>query len=182
MAFGLGKKKEEAAQGTQMSPEAMAMLTQMAQQDGSQQSAPMAPSMPPADQPAQAASQIPGQIPGQIPAPASAPMFDQSSDLGGVGSANSNLTKKEQRVLARDQKKAAAQAAKEEKARQRRAKKGAKSRFRAPNIYARQRGSRRGSVLSACAADHVRSGPVERPLPVATDKREPRDRKPRPEL
>ena len=150
MAFGLGKKKEEAAQGTQMSPEAMAMLTQMAQQDGSQQSAPMAPSMPPADQPAQAASQIPGQIPGQIPAPASAPMFDQSSDLGGVGSANSNLTKKEQRVLARDQKKAAAQAAKEEKVRQRRAKKGAKSRFSRAKYLREANGNAAAGVALSC--------------------------------
>ena len=133
MAFGLGKKKEEAAPAAQMSPEAMAMLTQMAQQGGGQQAAPMAPSMPPAgaapDQQAQPAGQLPGQLPGQAPSPAGAPMFDPAAGLAGAGTANSNLTKKEQRRLAREQKKASANAAKEEKARQRRAKKGAKSRF-----------------------------------------------------
>jgi len=158
MAFGFGKKKEEAAQGPQMSPEAMAILTQMAQQDGSQQAAPMAPSMPFAGQPAQAAGEIPGQIsgqipghlPGQIPAPATAPMFDQSAYLGGVGSANSNMTKKEQRRLARDQKKASAQAAKEEKARQRRAKKGAKSRFSRARYLREANGNAAAGVALSC--------------------------------
>ena len=112
MVFGLGKKKDEAAPAAQMSPEAMTVLTQMAQQDSTQQSAPMAPSMPAEGQPQ------PGQ-----------PMGAPSDISATQPSANSNLTKKEQRRLAREQKKAAAQAAKEEKARQRRAKKGAKSRF-----------------------------------------------------
>ena len=132
MAFGLGKKKEAAAPAAQMSPEAMAMLTEMAQGQG-QQAAPMAPAMPPAgatpEAQAQMPGQIPGQMPGQMPASAGAPMLDQTNSVAGAGSANSNLTKKEQRRLAREQKKASAQAAKEEKARQRRAKKGAKSRF-----------------------------------------------------
>ena len=154
MVFGLGKKKEDAAAGAQMSPEAMAMLTQMAQQDGSQQAAPMAPSMPPAGQPAQSpgqsSGQSPGQIPGQMPAPAGAPMFDQSSELGSVESANSNLTKKEQRRLARDQKKAATQAAKEEKARQRRAKKGQKSRFSRARYQREANGNAAAGVALSC--------------------------------
>ena len=133
MVFGLGKRKEDTAPAAQMSPEAMAMLTQMAQQGGGQQAAPMAPSMPAAgaaqDQQPTASGQLPGQIPGQMAPPTGAAMFDQSAGIAGAGSANSNLTKKEQRRLARDQKKAAAQAAKEEKARLRRAKKSAKSRF-----------------------------------------------------
>lgn len=154
MVFGLGKKKEDAAAGAQMSPEAMAMLTQMAQQDGSQQAAPMAPSMPPAGQPAQSpgqsSGQSPGQSPGQMPAPAGAPMFDQSSELGSVESANSNLTKKEQRRLARDQKKAATQAAKEEKARQRRAKKGQKSRFSRARYQREANGNAAAGVALSC--------------------------------
>ena len=47
MVFGLGKKKkEDAPVQAQMSPEAMAMLTQMAQSGGAAQAQPMAPSMP----------------------------------------------------------------------------------------------------------------------------------------
>ena len=70
MVFGLGKKKEDTAPAAQMSPEAMAMLTQMAQQGGGQQAAPMAPSMPPAgaaqDQQPPASGQLPGQIRGKF--------------------------------------------------------------------------------------------------------------------
>ena len=85
--------------------------------------------MPPAGAAPDQQAQPAGQLPGQAPASASAPMFDPAAGLAGAGTANSNLTKKEQRRLAREQKKASANAAKEEKARQRRAKKGAKSRF-----------------------------------------------------
>ena len=95
MVFGLGKKKEEAAPAAQMSPEAMAMLTQMAQQGGGAQAAPMAPSMPPA-----------GAAPDQQ-MPAGTVMPGPPAGMASAGSANSNLTKKEQRRLARDQKKAA---------------------------------------------------------------------------
>ena len=149
MAFGLGKKKEEAAPAAQMSPEAMAMLTQMAQQGGGQQAAPMAPSMPPAgaapDQQAQPASQTPGQLPGQLPGVAPA-----TAGLAGADTANSNLTKKEQRRLAREQKKASANAAKEEKARQRRAKKGAKSRFSRARYLREANGNAAAGVALSC--------------------------------
>ena len=153
MAFGLGKKKEEAAPAAQMSPEAMAMLTQMAQQGGGQQAAPMAPSMPPAgaapDQQAQPASQTPGQTPGQMPGqmPGVAPA---SAGLAGADTANSNLTKKEQRRLAREQKKASANAAKEEKARQRRTKKGAKSRFSRARYLREANGNAAAGVALSC--------------------------------
>ena len=158
MVFGLGKKKEDTAPAAQMSPEAMAMLTQMAQQGGGQQAAPMAPSMPPAgaaqDQQPPASGQLPGQIPGQIPGqmapPTGAAMFDQSAGIAGAGSANSNLTKKEQRRLARDQKKAAAQTAKEEKARLRRAKKGAKSRFSRARYLREANGNAAAGVALSC--------------------------------
>jgi len=153
MAFGLGKKKEEAAAAAQLSPEAMAMLTKMAQHDGGQQAAPMAPSMPPAgaDQ-GQIPGQIPGQVPGQIPGqmPPGTAMAEQLAGSNPAGSANSNLTKKEQRRLARDQKKAAAQAAKEEKARQRRARKGAKSRFSRARYLRESSGNAATGVVLSC--------------------------------
>ena len=173
MVFGLGKKKEEAAPAAQMSPEAMAMLTQMAQQGGGQQAAPMAPSMPPAgaaqDQQPAASGQIPGQIPGQVPGqipgqmapPTGIAAFDQSAGIAGAGSANSNLTKKEQRRLARDQKKAAAQAAKEEKARARRARKGAKSRFsRARYLREANGNAAAGVALSSVLVILTLFGPI----------------------
>ena len=46
MVFGLGKKKHGAPAQAQMSPEAMAMLAQLAQSGGAAQAQPMAPSMP----------------------------------------------------------------------------------------------------------------------------------------
>ena len=158
MVFGLGKKKEDTAPAAQMSPEAMAMLTQMAQQGGGQQAAPMAPSMPAAgaaqDQQPPASGQLPGQIPGQIPGqmapPTGTAVFDHAAGIAGAGSANSNLTKKEQRRLARDQKKAAAQAAKEEKARLRRAKKGAKSRFSRARYLREANGNAAAGVALSC--------------------------------
>lgn len=115
MVFGLGKKNEEQAPAPtqQMSAEAMAMLSQMAQQVGNAQAAPMAPSL-----------QQQGTGPQETAAPAGIP-----APIGNVETANSNLTKKEQKALAREQKKASAKARKEEKERIRLQKKGAKSRF-----------------------------------------------------
>ena len=65
MVFGLGKKKEDTAPAAQMSPEAMAMLTQMAQQGGGQQAAPMAPSMP-AVLHRTSSHRLPGSYPGKF--------------------------------------------------------------------------------------------------------------------
>ena len=115
MVFGLGKKNEEQAPAPtqQMSAEAMAMLSQMAQQGGNAQAAPMAPSL---------------QQQGTGPQDAAAPV-GMPAPIGNIETANSNLTKKEQKALAREQKKAAAKARKEEKERIRLQKKGAKSRF-----------------------------------------------------
>ena len=115
MVFGLGKKKEEQAPAPtqQMSAEAMTMLSQMARQGDNAQAAPMAPSL---QQPG-AAPQV-AAVPAGIPAP-----------VGNIETANTNLTKKEQKALAREQKKAAAKASKEEKERIRLQKKGAKTRF-----------------------------------------------------
>ena len=115
MVFGLGKKNEEQAPAPtrQMSAEAMAMLSQMAQQGGNAQAAPMAPSLQ-----QQATGPQDAATPAGMPAP-----------IGNIETANSNLTKKEQKTLAREQKKAAAKARKEEKERIRLQKKGAKSRF-----------------------------------------------------
>ena len=115
MVFGLGKKNEEQAPAPtqQMSAEAMAMLSQMAQQGGNAQAAPMAPSL---------------QQQGTGPQDAAAPV-GMPAPISNIETANSNLTKKEQKALAREQKKAAAKARKEEKERIRLQKKGAKSRF-----------------------------------------------------
>jgi len=115
MVFGLGKKKEEQAPALtqQMSAEAMTMLSQMAQQGENAQATPMAPSL---QQPG--AAPLDAAVPAGIPAP-----------VGNVETANTNLTKKEQKALAREQKKAAAKASKEEKERIRLQKKGAKTRF-----------------------------------------------------
>ena len=161
MVFGLGKKKEEGAPAAQMSPEAMAMLTQMAQQGGGQQAAPMAPSMPPAGAAQDQQPAASGQIPGQMAPPTGIAAFDQSAGIAGAGSANSNLTKKEQRRLARDQKKAAAQAAKEEKARARRARKGAKSRFsRARYLREANGNAAAGVALSSVLVILTLFGPI----------------------
>ena len=115
MVFGLGKKKEEQAPAPtqQMSAEAMTMLSQMAQQGDNAQAAPMAPSL-----------QQPGAAPRVAAVPAGIP-----APVGNIETANTNLTKKEQKALAREQKKAAAKASKEEKERIRLQKKGAKTRF-----------------------------------------------------
>ena len=139
MAFGLGKKKEEQAPApTQMSAEAMAMLTQMAQAGDNAQAAPMAPSL---DQPA-----APG-----VEAPAAAAAMPEMPLPGtAAGSANSNLTKKEQRALAREQKKAAARSKKEEKERLRLQKKGAKSRFSRAKYLREANGNAAAGVALAC--------------------------------
>ena len=136
MVFGLGKKKEEQAPApTQMSAEAMAMLTQMAQAGDNAQAAPMAPRL---DQPAAPGAAAPAAMP-EMPVP-----------LTDAGSANSNLTKKEQRALAREQKKAAARSKKEEKERLRLQKKGAKSRFSRAKYLREANGNAAAGVALSC--------------------------------
>ena len=142
MVFGLGKKKEEqAAAPTQMSAEAMAMLTQMAQSGGNAQAAPMAPSMQQPGGPAAGPAES---------APAMQPMPDMGGQSDGFDTANSNLTKKEQKALAREQKKAAAKARKEEKERIRLQKKGAKSRFSRAKYLREANGNAAAGVVLAC--------------------------------
>lgn len=136
MVFGLGKKKEEQAPApTQMSAEAMTMLTQMAQQGGNAQAAPMAPSMQQPD--AQAGD-----------TPAAMPMMD-APNLA-ADDDNSNLTKKEKKALAREQKQAAARARKEDKERVRLQKKGAKSRFSRAKYLREANGNAAASVALSC--------------------------------
>ena len=139
MVFGLGKKKEEQAPApAQMSAEAMAMLTQMAQSGGNAQAAPMAPNL---NQPEAAATEAPA---GMLAMP-------EISGAGmGAETANSNLTKKEQRALAREQKKAAARARKEEKERLRLQKKGAKSRFSRAKYLREANGNATAGVALSC--------------------------------
>lgn len=146
MVFGLGKKKEEQAPApTQMSAEAMAMLTQMAQSGDNAQAASMAPSM---QQPgAPAAGHADDTAHPQQPTPDMAGMDGQPAAFD---TANSNLTKKEQRTLAREQKKAAAKAKKEEKERVRLREKGAKSRFSRARYLREANGNAAAGVVLAC--------------------------------
>ena len=136
MVFGLGKNKQEQAPdpAQQMSAEAMAMLTQMAQQGGTAQAAPMAPSL---------------QQPGEAPQNAAPPAAMQAP-VETFQSANSNLTKKEQKALAREQKKAAARARSEEKERHRAQKKGAKSRFSRAKYLREANGNAAAGVALSC--------------------------------
>ena len=147
MVFGLGKKNEEQAPAPtqQMSAEAMAMLSQMAQQGGNAQAAPMAPSLQ-----QQATGPQDAATPAGMPA-----------SIGNIETANSNLTKKEQKTLAREQKKAAAKARKEEKERIRLQKKGAKSRFsRARYLREANGNAAAGVALSILLVMLTMFGPV----------------------
>lgn len=147
MVFGLGKKNEEQAPAPtqQMSAEAMAMLSQMAQQGGNAQAAPMAPSL-----------QQQGTGPQETAARAGIP-----APIGNFETANSNLTKKEQKALAREQKKASAKARKEEKERIRLQKKGAKSRFsRAKYLREANGNAAAGVVLSMLLVMLTLFGPI----------------------
>ena len=120
MVFGLGRKKDAPAP-MQMSPEAMAMLNQLAQAAPSGGAA--APSMAPATG---AAPGMPGAN-GLVQFPtiaANAANVDISADPSSNG-----LSAKEQRKLAREEKQAAAIAEREEKQIARRRKRNSKARF-----------------------------------------------------
>lgn len=117
MVFGLGRKKDQAAAATQMSPEALAMLNQLAQ------AAPTGMAQAPAmAQPAGAAPTMPSGA-GMTQFPTLAAVAS-SVETTGV-----ELTAKDQRKLAREEKKAAAIAKREEKDILRRRKRNAKARF-----------------------------------------------------
>ena len=133
MVFGLGKKKkEDAPVQAQMSPDAMAMLTQMAQSGGGQ-AQPMAPSMPaPGTAPVSEAGLT--QLPTVATATAAAP-------------AGVELSAKEQRKQAREEKKAAAIAKREEKEIARRRKKNSKSRFSRAKYLREAEGNALSSVI-----------------------------------
>jgi len=139
--FGLGRKKAAGGTAAQMSPEAMAMLTQMAQQDTAPQAAAMAPTIAPAIQPANSATGMSGQIPERPPL---------SGEEASPATDDTHLAKKEQRRLLRARKKAAMLAAKEEKARLRRQKKGAKSRFSRARYLREANGNAAAGVALAC--------------------------------
>ena len=117
MVFGLGRKKDAPAP-MQMSPEAMAMLNQLAQAAPSGGAA--APSMAPATG---AAPGMPGAN-GLVQFPTIAANVDISADPSSNG-----LSAKEQRKLAREEKQAAAIAEREEKQIARRRKRNSKARF-----------------------------------------------------
>lgn len=133
MVFGLGKKKDEAPAQAQMSPEAMAMLNQLAQSGGTAAAQPMAPSMPaPGTAPVSGAGQM-TQFP-TMPATSAAP-------------AGIELSAKEQRKQAREDKKAAAVAKREEKEIERRRKKNSKSRFSRAKYLREAEGNALSSVI-----------------------------------
>ena len=133
MVFGLGKKKkEDAPVQAQMSPEAMAMLTQMAQSGGAAQAQPMAPSMP-----APGTAQVSAAGLTQLPTVATA----------AAAPAGVELSAKEQRKQARDEKKAAAIAKREEKEIARRRKKNSKSRFSRAKYLRDAEGNALSSVI-----------------------------------
>ena len=136
MAFGLGKKKDDAPAQAQMSPEAMAMLNQLAQSGGGAAAQPMAPSMPaPGTAPVAGAGQMT-----QFPTMAAASQAP----------AGAELSAKEQRKQAREEKKAAAIAKREEKEIERRRKKNSKSRFsRAKYLREAEGNALSGVVLSS---------------------------------
>jgi hypothetical protein len=89
-------------------------------------------------------------MPAGIPAP-----------VGNIETANTNLTKKEQKALAREQKKAAAKASKEEKERIQLQKKGAKSRFsRAKYLREANGNAAAGVALSILLVMLTMFGPI----------------------
>ncbi len=149
MAFGFGKDKDAPQTGaqpaqpaqqpsTQMSPEAMAMLAQMAQGGAAAGGQPGAAQMQPGQAPAQPATPMAPTMPSQGMAPnmgmpgAGAPGLPQMPGMPQLPispAANPSLSKKERREIEREQKKAAAVSRKEEKELAKRRKKGTKSRF-----------------------------------------------------
>ena len=142
MVFGLGKKKDTAPAPVQMSPEAMAMLTQLAQagQAGGAQTPTMAPSMDPSMDPAMAGAAPAGtsgltQFP-TVAAPAPPP-------------AQAEPSAKERRKLAREEKKAAAVAKSEEKDLARRRKRNAKAPFSRARYLREAEGNAMSSVALA---------------------------------
>ena len=116
MVFGLGKKKDDGPAPMQMSPEAMAMLSQLAQ--ATPAGGGQAPSLAAATA-------------GNAPSPAAG--LTQFPTLATAGAsaepAATESSAKEQRRLARAQKKAAVVASREEKEIARRRKRNAKARF-----------------------------------------------------
>ena len=133
MVFGLGKKKQDAPAQAQMSPEAMAMLNQLAQSGGAAQAQPMAPSMP---APGTAQVAATGQLT-QFPSVTATP----------AAPAGIELSAKEQRKQAREGKKAAATAKREEKELERRRKKNSRSRFSRAKYLRESEGNALSSVI-----------------------------------
>ena len=136
MVFGLGKKKDAAPAPAQMSPEALAMLNQMAQETppGAQ-----APSMAQGSAAAPAMPNDAGMT--QFPTLATAAA---STEATGV-----ELSAKEQRKLAREEKKASVVAKREEKKIARRRKRNAKARFSRARYLREADGNASSSVALA---------------------------------
>ena len=179
MAFGFGKDKNAPQPGTaqpaqqpatQMSPEAMAMLAQMAhggQPTGAAGQAPAA-QIPQSQSPAQAASPMAPTMPpqgmgmGMPDASASGlPQMPGMPQLPVSPAANPSLSKKERRQIEREQKKAAAASRKEEKELAKRRRKGTKSRFsRAKYMREAQGNAAAGLTLSTMLLLITIFGPI----------------------
>lgn len=137
MVFGFGKKKDDAPGPAQMSPEAVAMLNQLAQ--ATPEGMAQAPSMA---QPAGTAPTMPGTAGmTQFPTVATA--------TNSVESTGADLPAKEQRKLAREEKKAVAVAKREEKEIARRRKRNAKARFSRASYLREADGNASSSVALA---------------------------------
>ena len=142
MVFGLGRKKDQAAAPTQMSPEALAMLNQLAQ------AAPTGMAQAPAmAQPAGAAPTMPSGA-GMTQFPTLAAVAP-SVETTGIETTGVELTAKDQRKLAREEKKAAAIAKREEKDISRRRKRNAKARFSRAQYLREADGNATSSVALA---------------------------------
>lgn len=137
MVFGLGKKKDAPAP-MQMSPEAMAMLNQLAQ------AAPTGGGQAPAMVPAEAAAPAPPGTAGMTQFPTIA-----SAATTNMETADTGLSAKEQRKLAREEKKAAATAKSEERDIARRRKRNAKARFSRARYLREAEGNATSSVALA---------------------------------
>ena len=132
MVFGLGKKKQDAPAQAQMSPEAMAMLNQLAQSGGAARRSQWRRACRPGTAQVAATGQLT-----QFPSVAAAP----------AAPAGIELSAKEQRKQAREGKKAAATAKREEKELERRRKKNSRSRFSRAKYLRESEGNALSSVI-----------------------------------
>jgi hypothetical protein len=149
MVFGLGRKKNDPAP-MQMSPEAMEMLNQLAQaapSGGAQAPSMAAPSMAAPSMAAPSMASATGAVPAS-PGTAGLVQFPTVAAHAGSNAeaANTEISAKEQRRLAREEKQAAAIAKREEKHIARRRKRNARARFSRARYLREAQGNAASSV------------------------------------